>query len=94
MSILTIGTVAFDAIETPFDKVDRILGGSATYASLAARYFTSHRAGTDELSVPIRAHSIVGCEDSGTILVISADQTEMLRVDLDTGEREVVFPRP
>lgn len=39
MSILTIGTVAFDAIETPFDKVDRILGGSATYSALASRYF-------------------------------------------------------
>jgi sugar/nucleoside kinase (ribokinase family) len=39
LSILTIGTVAFDAIETPFDKVDRILGGSATYSALAARYF-------------------------------------------------------
>lgn len=40
MSILTIGTVAFDAIETPFDKVDRILGGSATYSALASRYFS------------------------------------------------------
>lgn len=39
MSILAIGTVAFDAIETPFGKVDRILGGSATYITLAARYF-------------------------------------------------------
>ncbi|MBL7977520.1 MAG: sugar kinase [Bacteroidetes Order II. Incertae sedis bacterium] len=41
MSILAIGTVAFDAIETPFGKVDRILGGSATYITLAARYFTN-----------------------------------------------------
>lgn len=40
MSILTIGTVAFDAIETPFDKVDRILGGSATYSALASGYFS------------------------------------------------------
>lgn len=40
MSILTIGTVAFDAIETPFDRVDRILGGSATYSALASRYFS------------------------------------------------------
>lgn len=39
MSILAIGTVAFDAIETPFGKVDQILGGSATYITLAARYF-------------------------------------------------------
>jgi sugar/nucleoside kinase (ribokinase family) len=42
MSLLVIGTVAFDAIETPFDKTDKILGGAATYASLAASYFTKN----------------------------------------------------
>jgi len=36
MSLLSIGTVAFDAIETPFGKTDKILGGAATYISLAA----------------------------------------------------------
>jgi sugar/nucleoside kinase (ribokinase family) len=40
MSLLVIGTVAFDAIETPFGKTDKIIGGAATYASLAASYFT------------------------------------------------------
>lgn len=40
MSLLSIGTVAFDAIETPFGKTDKILGGAATYISLAASYFT------------------------------------------------------
>jgi sugar/nucleoside kinase (ribokinase family) len=40
MSLLVIGTVAFDAIETPFGKTDKILGGAATYISLAASYFT------------------------------------------------------
>jgi sugar/nucleoside kinase (ribokinase family) len=39
MSLLVIGTVAFDAIETPFGKTDKIVGGAATYASLAASYF-------------------------------------------------------
>jgi len=39
MSLVVIGTVAFDAIETPFGKTDKIVGGAATYASelLAAR---------------------------------------------------------
>ena len=37
MSVLVVGTVAFDTIETPFGRADRILGGSATYAALAAR---------------------------------------------------------
>jgi sugar/nucleoside kinase (ribokinase family) len=34
-----VGTVAFDAIETPFGKVDRCIGGSATYFSVAASFF-------------------------------------------------------
>lgn len=39
MSLLAIGTVAFDTIETPFGKAERIIGGSCTYAALAASYF-------------------------------------------------------
>ncbi|MEY5068484.1 MAG: hypothetical protein RLZ47_346 [Bacteroidota bacterium] len=39
MSLVVIGTVAFDAIETPFGKTDKIVGGAATYASLSASYF-------------------------------------------------------
>jgi len=39
MSLLTVGTVAFDSIETPMGKADRIIGGAATYASIAASYF-------------------------------------------------------
>lgn len=40
MSLLVIGTVAFDAIETPFGKTDKIVGGAATFISLAASYYT------------------------------------------------------
>ena len=40
MSILIVGTVAFDAIETPFGKTDKIVGGAATYISLSASFFT------------------------------------------------------
>jgi len=39
VSILAVGTVAFDSIETPFGSADRVLGGSASYITLAARYF-------------------------------------------------------
>lgn len=39
MSLLAIGTVAFDAIETPFGKTDKILGGAATYIGLSASNF-------------------------------------------------------
>lgn len=40
MSLLTVGSVAFDAIETPFGKTDKIIGGAATYITLTASYFT------------------------------------------------------
>ncbi len=40
MSLIVAGTVAFDAIETPFGKTDKIIGGAATYISLASSYFT------------------------------------------------------
>ncbi|MAG91127.1 sugar kinase [Candidatus Woesearchaeota archaeon] len=39
--VLIIGTVAFDTIETPFGKVEKALGGSATFASYAASFFSS-----------------------------------------------------
>lgn len=50
MSLLVVGSVAFDAIETPFGKTDKIIGGAATYISLAASYF----------SRPINLISVVG----------------------------------
>lgn len=42
MSVLIVGTVAFDAIETPFGKTDKIIGGAATYIGLAASYYTKN----------------------------------------------------
>ncbi len=50
MSLISVGTMAFDAIETPFGKVDRIIGGSATYVAYAAANFIK----------PIYQISIVG----------------------------------
>ena len=42
MSILIVGTVAFDAIETPFGKTDKIVGGAATYIALSSSFFTKN----------------------------------------------------
>ena len=39
MSLLVVGTVALDTIESPFGKAERIIGGSATHFSLAASFF-------------------------------------------------------
>jgi sugar/nucleoside kinase (ribokinase family) len=50
MAIITVGTMAFDAIETPFGKVDKIVGGSGTYVAYAASHLTK----------PIQQISIVG----------------------------------
>jgi len=50
MSILVVGTVAFDTVETPFGRAERILGGSATYASLAARV----------VDAPVLLNAVVG----------------------------------
>ena len=43
MSVLVVGTVAFDSIEAPAGSVERILGGSASYFALAASYFAPVR---------------------------------------------------
>jgi sugar/nucleoside kinase (ribokinase family) len=50
MSVITLGTMAFDAIETPFGKIDKIVGGSATYVAYAASHLVK----------PILQISIVG----------------------------------
>ncbi|HMQ63653.1 MAG TPA: PfkB family carbohydrate kinase [Flavilitoribacter sp.] len=40
MSLLTVGTVAFDDVETPFGRAEKIVGGAATYIALSASYYT------------------------------------------------------
>ena len=42
MKLVSVGTVAFDAIETPFGKTDKIVGGACTYISLSASYFNNN----------------------------------------------------
>jgi sugar/nucleoside kinase (ribokinase family) len=50
MALISVGTMAFDAIETPFGKIDKIIGGSATYVAYAACNFVT----------PIQQISIIG----------------------------------
>jgi sugar/nucleoside kinase (ribokinase family) len=40
MSLLVVGSVAFDAVETPFGKIEKMLGGSASHFSISASFFT------------------------------------------------------
>jgi len=43
MSLLTVGSVAFDAIETPFGKTDKIIGGAGTYITLSSSFFVNEQ---------------------------------------------------
>jgi sugar/nucleoside kinase (ribokinase family) len=58
MSLIVVGTMAYDALETPFGKVDKIVGGSATYAAYAASNFVE----------PVQQISIVGNDFEESIL--------------------------
>jgi sugar/nucleoside kinase (ribokinase family) len=51
MSVLVVGTVAFDSIETPFGCAERILGGSASYFALGASFFA-----------PVRVVGVIGAD--------------------------------
>lgn len=64
MSLLTVGTVAFDAIETPFGKAEKVVGGAATYISLAASYFTND----------IRLVSVIGDDFPEEVLQVMRDK--------------------
>lgn len=62
MSLLVVGSMAFDSIKSPFGEVERVIGGSATYFSLAASYLT-----------PVRLVSVVGRDfPKGTLDMLSA----------------------
>ncbi len=62
MSLLVVGSMAFDSIKSPFGEVERVVGGSATYFSLAASYLA-----------PVRLVSVVGSDfPEETIAMLAA----------------------
>lgn len=78
MSLVIIGTVAYDAIETPFGKTDKIVGGAATFAGLAASY----------LYQPVKLISVVG-EDFGdaNLGMLTAKGLDLEGVQVKEGEK-------
>ena len=67
MSLIVVGSVAYDGVETPHGKVDRMLGGAATYISLAAAYFT-----------PVKLVGIVGEDfDSEDVELLASRQIDL-----------------
>ncbi|MBS1573089.1 MAG: bifunctional hydroxymethylpyrimidine kinase/phosphomethylpyrimidine kinase [Bacteroidetes bacterium] len=75
MKLIAVGTVAFDAIETPFGKTDKILGGAATYIGLAAA----------SMNIPVHLVSVIGGDfpqeylDMMTDKGINVDGVEMIK---------------
>jgi sugar/nucleoside kinase (ribokinase family) len=73
MALVVVGSVAYDGVETPHGSVDRMLGGAATYISLAAGYFT-----------PVKLVAVVGDdfapEDAGLLASRDIDLTGLERV--------------
>ena len=70
--LVVVGSVAYDGVETPHGKVDRMLGGAATYISLAASYFT-----------PVKIVAVVG----GDFAREDVDLLESRGIDLAGLER-------
>jgi sugar/nucleoside kinase (ribokinase family) len=78
MSLLIIGTVAFDAIETPFGKTDKIVGGAATFAGLSASYLYRN----------VKLISVVG-EDFGeeNLQILRSQSIDVSGIQIKKGEK-------
>lgn len=80
MSVLVVGSVAFDALETPYGKVDRTLGGAATYFAVAASFF-----------VPVRLVGVVGddftARDAAIFRGRSREHSRKYKIDTEGLER-------
>src|SRR6516165_9506249 len=72
MSLVVVGSVAYDGVETPHGKVDRMLGGAATYISLAAHFFT-----------PVKIVAVVGDDFAGEDM----DLLKSRKIDVEGIER-------
>jgi sugar/nucleoside kinase (ribokinase family) len=76
MSLLVVGSIAFDSIRSPFGEVERVVGGSATYFSLAASYL-----------VPVRLVSVVGKDFPEEFLrMLSAHSIDTKGLEVTEGE--------
>jgi len=72
MSLIVVGSVAYDGVETPHGKIDRMLGGAATYIALAAAWFT-----------PVKLVAVVGDDFAPEDVDLLASRA----IDLDGLER-------
>ncbi|GAB3876422.1 PfkB family carbohydrate kinase [Hymenobacter segetis] len=78
MSLLVIGSVAFDALETPFGKTDKIIGGAATYISLSASYSLK----------PVKLVAVVGDDfPQSDILLLEEHGVDVEGLQIKQGEK-------
>lgn len=78
MSLLTVGSVAFDAIETPFGKTDKIVGGAGTYIALSASNFTNDQ----------KIVSVVGDDfPNETLATLTAKGVDLAGLQIKQGEK-------
>ncbi len=78
MSLLTVGTVAFDDIQTPFGHAERVVGGAATYIALAASYFTR----------PVQLVSVIGDDfPEETLAQLRARGVDLEGLQVKEGEK-------
>ncbi len=76
MSLLVVGSMAFDSIKSPFGEVERVVGGSATYFSLAASYLA-----------PVRLVSVVGKDfPEETIRMLASRAIDMKGLKIADGK--------
>ncbi len=78
MSLVIIGTVAFDALETPFGKTDKIVGGAATYIGLSASYSVK----------PVKIVAVVGDDfPQADILLLQEHGVDTEGLQIKEGEK-------
>ena len=77
MSLVIVGTVAFDAIETPFGKTDKIVGGAATFAGLSAA----------NLCDDIKIVSVIGDDFGVNIDILKSKGLDVEGVEIKEGQK-------
>ena len=78
MSLLTVGTVAFDAIETPFGKTDKIVGGAATYIAWSASFFSER----------VNIISVIGDDfDMNELELLKARGVDITGIEVKAGKK-------
>src|SRR4030065_2717477 len=94
MSLVVVGSLAFDTIQTPWERRERIVGGSGTYCSLAASFFTSPKivgvVGQDFPAAVLKLFKARGIDTEG--LEVRAGNTLHLegRYGYDPNQRETI----